>query len=238
MTLDEKTARILKLRDQIASCRRCSLHKTRTHTVPGEGHVDADIMFIGEAPGQNEDLQGKPFVGRAGDVFDKLLQSVHLTRAQIYLCNILKCRPPENRNPLATEIHACVGSLDLQLKIINPKVIATLGNFATTYIFEKFNLPAAKISYVHGKIIPVNTPNGSIKIIPLFHPAVATYDVTKMDELIQDFQTLKQFTGFEMLKEESDLNKGIIEVNKKPSFEPIRLAHPAVENNHTQVEFF
>jgi uracil-DNA glycosylase len=238
MNLEEKTARILKLRDQIASCQRCSLHKTRTHTVPGEGNVEARIMFIGEAPGQNEDLQGKPFVGRAGDVFDKLLQSVSLTRDQIYLCNILKCRPPGNRNPLATEIQACVGSLNLQLKIINPAVIATLGNFATTYIFEKFNLPAAKISYVHGKIIPVQTSNGSKKIIPLYHPAVATYDVTKMDELIQDFQVFKQFSGSALVKEEIVTNnEGGDANNKKPSFEPIRLAHPVRESTQSQMEF-
>ncbi|MCK5081967.1 MAG: uracil-DNA glycosylase, partial [Candidatus Omnitrophica bacterium] len=94
MDPEEQQSKIDKLRAQVASCTRCSLHATRTNTVPGEGDVNADIMFIGEAPGRNEDLQGKPFVGRAGDIFDQLLDSIGLTRRQIYLCNILKCRPP------------------------------------------------------------------------------------------------------------------------------------------------
>jgi len=193
MDLTEKTSRIEKLRKQIAECTRCSLHQTRTHTVPGEGDVDADIMFIGEAPGKNEDLQGKPFVGRAGDVFDKLLKSIGLTREQIYLCNILKCRPPDNRNPLPNEINACIGSLDLQIKIVNPKVIGTLGNFSTAYIFEKFNLPPAKISSVAGKVIDITTPFGPKKVIPVFHPAVATYNVHKTDLLIEHFAAFKPF---------------------------------------------
>jgi len=193
MDLTEKKFRIEKLRKQIAECTRCSLHQTRTNTVPGEGDVDADIMFIGEAPGRNEDLQGKPFVGRAGDVFDKLLKSINLTREQIFLCNILKCRPPENRNPLPNEINSCIGSLDIQIKIVNPKVIGTLGNFSTAYIFEKFNVPPAKISAVAGKVIDITTPFGPKKIIPVFHPAVATYDINKTDLLIEHFQAFKPF---------------------------------------------
>jgi len=193
MDLTEKKLRIEKLRKQIAICTRCTLHETRTHTVPGEGDVNADIMFIGEAPGRNEDLQGKPFVGRAGDVFESLLQSINLTREQIYLCNILKCRPPDNRNPLSSEINACIGSLDLQIKIVNPKVIGTLGNFSTSYIFEKFNVPPAKISSVAGKVIDVTTPFGEKKVIPVFHPAVATYNIHKMDLLIEHFQAFKPF---------------------------------------------
>ena len=169
------------------------MHKTRTNAVPGEGDINADIMFIGEAPGHNEDLQGKPFVGRAGEVFNRLLCYVGLTREQIYLCNILKCRPPENRNPLPGEIRACVGSLDLQIKYVNPKIIGTLGNFATTYIFEKFHLPPAKISAVAGRVIDVTTPFGPKKIIPVFHPAVATYNSDKMVELVTHFQAFRPF---------------------------------------------
>lgn len=191
MDIAEKTLRIEKLRAQIASCERCRLHKTRTHTVPGEGSLEADIMFIGEAPGRNEDLQGKPFVGRAGNIFDQLLSSVSLTREDIYLCNILKCRPPENRNPLSDEVHACVGSLDIQLRVVNPKVVATLGNYATTYIFEKFSLEPVKISQVHGRVFVKETPLGTIKIVPLYHPAVATYDPSKMGVLLKDFRVFK-----------------------------------------------
>ena len=191
MEFEEKKKRIERLRTQIASCHRCRLSKTRTHTVPGEGSVDAQVMFIGEAPGRNEDLKGKPFVGRAGDIFDKLLESVSLTRDQIYLCNILKCRPPENRNPLSDEIQACIGSLDLQIKVVDPKIIATMGKFATTYIFEKFSFPLTNISSVHGKVYDVKTPFGLKKIIPLFHPAVATYDPKKIDVLLKDFEIFK-----------------------------------------------
>ena len=193
MNSDEKLVKIDKLRTQVASCTRCSLHETRTNTVPGEGDANADIMFIGEAPGRNEDLQGKPFVGRAGDIFDKLLDSIGLTREQIYLCNILKCRPPNNRNPLSSEISACVGSLDLQIKIVDPKVIGTLGNFATTYVFEKFNISPQKISSVAGCVIDIETPFGPKKIVPVFHPAVATYNVHKTDLLISHFQAFKPF---------------------------------------------
>lgn len=100
MDVKKKQRCLAELRTQIAGCQRCSLHETRTNTVPGEGNINADIMFIGEAPGRNEDLKGRPFVGRAGDIFDRLLSSVGLSREQIYLCNILKCRPPKNRIPL------------------------------------------------------------------------------------------------------------------------------------------
>ena len=192
MDLQEKQTRIAKLREQIAGCQRCSLHKTRTHTVPGEGSLDARIMFIGEAPGRTEDEQGKPFVGRAGNILDQLLASVGLKRDDIYICNILKCRPPNNRAPLSSEIQACIGSLDLQIKLINPYIIATLGNFATTYILEKFHLPAAKISAVAGKVFPVDSEFGQKVIVPFFHPAVATYDASKLGLLIRDFAVFKK----------------------------------------------
>ncbi|MCB9721361.1 MAG: uracil-DNA glycosylase [Candidatus Omnitrophica bacterium] len=188
----DKAGKIARLREQIAGCRRCALHETRTLTVPGEGDPDADIMFIGEAPGRNEDRQGKPFVGRAGDIFDRLLASVELTRDQIYLCNILKCRPPNNRNPLVGEIQACVGSLDLQIKIVNPSVIGTLGNFATMYILEKFGIPLRKISELAGTSLAVESEFGPKRIVPLYHPAVATYSPTKIDTLLEHFQVFRE----------------------------------------------
>ena len=188
----DKAGKIARLREQIAGCRRCALHETRTLTVPGEGDPDADIMFIGEAPGRNEDRQGKPFVGRAGDIFDRLLASVELTRDQIYLCNILKCRPPNNRNPLVGEIQACVGSLDLQIKIVNPSVIGTLGNFATMYILEKFGIPLRKISELAGTSLAVESQFGPKRIVPLYHPAVATYSPTKIDTLLEHFQVFRE----------------------------------------------
>ena len=192
MDLQEKSARLVRLREQIAGCRRCRLCETRTNTVPGEGSLTASIMFIGEAPGSNEDRQGKPFVGRAGGIFEALLQSAGMTREQIYLCNILKCRPPGNRNPLSDEIQSCVGSLDIQIKLIDPLILAPMGNFAATYIFEKFSLPPRKISNIHGKIFPIQTPWGSKRVVPLYHPAVATYDPGKLPELKKDFEIFKR----------------------------------------------
>ena len=191
----QKTAEqsIAHLRKTIAKCEQCDLHKTRTNTVPGEGGVNASIMFIGEAPGKNEDEQGKPFIGRAGGIFDRLLESIDLSREKIYLCNILKCRPPNNRNPLASEIAACVGNLDLQIKIVNPKVIGTLGNFSTMYVLEKFGIPLDKISHLAGKLIDIDTEFGAKKIVPLFHPAVATYSPKKIDVLLEHFQIFKNF---------------------------------------------
>jgi len=193
MDLLQKKEKIDKLRKQIAVCERCHLHQTRTHTVPGEGSLDAQIMFIGEAPGEKEDQLGQPFVGRAGAVLDKLLASIELKREDIYICNILKCRPPDNRNPLPDEIHACIGSLDLQIKLIDPLVIATLGKFATTYILEKFALPFSTISSVAGQVYKVDSSFGPKTIIPLFHPAVAMYDGSKYDRLLSDFKKLKPF---------------------------------------------
>jgi uracil-DNA glycosylase family 4 len=187
----EKQEKLERVIGQIAKCKRCALHSTRTNTVPGEGDIHSKLMFIGEAPGSNEDKQGRPFVGRAGSVLDELLTSIQLKREDVYICNILKCRPPNNRNPLSDEIAACVGSLDIQIKIINPKVIATLGNFATMYILNKFNLETQKISAVSGKVFHVQTPEGTRTIIPLFHPAVVTYNPSKKDVLKKDFQAVK-----------------------------------------------
>lgn len=193
MNLKERQQSLTELKNKIAGCQRCSLHKTRTNTVPGEGAVDASIMFIGEAPGRNEDLKGKPFVGRAGAIFDRLLGSVDLSRDQIYLCNILKCRPPKNRNPLSDEINSCIDNLDVQIHVVNPIVIGTLGNFATAYILEKFSLPLRKISEVAGKVFDVQTDSGPKKLVPLFHPAVATYNPSKFDTLLSDFKIFKKF---------------------------------------------
>jgi len=218
LTLEEKQSKIQKLRGQISECKRCSLCKTRTNVVPGEGDVDADIMFIGEAPGKNEDLKGEPFVGRAGNIFDVLLESVDMTREQIYLCNILKCRPPGNRNPMSEEIKSCVGSLDIQIKTIDPKIIATLGSFATTYIFNKFSIKPATISSVAGKVINIQTPFGDKIIVPLFHPAVATYNASKTDDLISDFQVFRRLVD-EQKEEKSEPEYSLDQIIDKKELE-------------------
>ncbi len=183
-----------KLKQEILNCKKCGLYKTRTNPVVGEGSQDTDIIFIGEAPGFNEDKQGRPFVGQAGKIFDELLNSISLKRADIYITNILKCHPPQNRNPTQKEIKACSVYLNNQIGIIKPKIICCLGNFATDFILKKFNLKdkIQGISKIHGQIFNISTLTGVIKIIPLYHPAVATYNMNMLETLKKDFKVLKE----------------------------------------------
>ena len=183
---------IKKLMLSVENCRKCDLWETRKKPVFGEGSIDTDILFVGEAPGYNEDLQGRPFVGKAGKILDEILESIGLHRSDIYIANILKCRPPNNRNPLKTEIDACTEHLDKQIEIIQPKIIVPLGNFACSYIFEKFGLKYDKISNVHGKLFQINTIFGNVKIIPMYHPAVATYNPNTKNTLLADFKIIKK----------------------------------------------
>jgi DNA polymerase len=150
-------------------------------------------MFIGEAPGFHEDQQGRPFVGRAGKILDDLLCFIGLSRDQVYIANILKCRPPGNRNPKSSEIDACTGYLDTQIECIDPKVLVPLGNFACQYIFHKYSIPLESISKIHGKVFRMNTLSGLVIIIPMYHPAVATYNPTKITVLREDIKHMKDF---------------------------------------------
>ncbi len=179
-----------RLEEEIKECRRCELWKTRTNPVAGEGSLTAKVMFVGEAPGYYEDLKGRPFVGKAGKILDELLGSVGLERSEVYIANVLKCRPPGNRNPTTIEIKACTPYLDAQMEIIEPMVIATLGNFSLGYIFDKFGLKSDKISKIHGKVFKVSTIAGVKKIVPLYHPAVATYNPGMKEVLVEDFKAL------------------------------------------------
>jgi len=187
-----KIKELKKIEKKVKICKKCNLYKTRKNTVFGDGSFKAKILFIGEAPGKNEDLKGYPFVGRAGKILDELLNSIDLKRKEIYITNILKCRPTNNRNPLKKEIDICSKYLDKQIDIIAPEIIAPLGNFACSFIFEKFGLKYDKISQIHGKMFNTESDFGKIKIIPLFHPAVATYNPNKIDILIKDFKQLKK----------------------------------------------
>ncbi len=175
---------------RIRECRLCDLWKTRTNPVAGEGSLSARIMFIGEAPGYYEDLRGRPFVGKAGHILDELLHSIGLDRSDVYITNILKCRPPNNRNPTPEEIKACTPYLDAQLEIIEPEVIVTLGSFSLGYIFHKFGIEHDKISKIHGRVFTVNTISGIRRIVSLYHPAVATYNPGMKEVLIEDFKVL------------------------------------------------
>ncbi len=180
-----------KLRDEIIACEKCPLAKTRTLPVIGQGSHQAKIVFCGEAPGASEDKTGRPFCGAAGKILDELLESVGIKREEVYICNILKCRPPENRNPKTEEIAACTPYLEKQLEIIKPKVVCTLGNYSTGFILEKYGLDnkIQGISKIHGQIFE---PEQDFVIIPLYHPAVATYNRNMIEELKKDFQVLKK----------------------------------------------
>ncbi len=177
---------------EIKSCRRCPLGDSCTNHVPGEGNQQANLLFIGEAPGRNEDLEGIPFCGKAGGVLDELLKVSGYQRKDIYIANILKCRPPQNRNPKSEEIKICTPYLIRQLKVIQPKIICCLGNFAVSFIMQKFNLAAKvkPIGKIHGKIF-IPPKINSLKIIPFYHPASATYNPGMIDVLKKDFQMLK-----------------------------------------------
>ena len=199
-----KEEKIKELKQEILNCKKCELWKTRTNPVIGAGSPDTNIMFIGEAPGFNEDKQGKPFVGQAGKIFDELLNSINLKRQDIYITNILKCHPPQNRNPTQEEIKICSLYLNKQIDIIKPKTICCLGNFATDYTLKKFGLKdeIQGISKIHGKIFNALTLAGVIKIIPLYHPAVATYNINMLKILKEDFKILKT----EYIKDENNNN--------------------------------
>ena len=150
------------LAERVRTCNDCTLHTGRTYAVPGEGPPDADILFIGEGPGYHEDRQGRPFVGPAGNFLEDLLESVGMTRDQVYIANMVKCRPPNNRDPMPGEIEACRKYLDRQIELIDPLLIVTLGRFSTSRF-----LPGQSISRVRGQLRPV----GGRHIFPIMHPA-------------------------------------------------------------------
>ena len=182
-----KKSLIKELSIDINNCKKCSLWKTRNKPLVGDGLVDADVLVVGESPGYNEDLQGKAFVGEAGRVLDKMLSLINLERDEIYITNILKCHPPKNHDPNQQEINACIGYLYRQIDIIQPNIILTLGKYASKEIFNRFNLQFSKISELHGRVFEAETNYGKIKIVPLYHPAVACYHNEMLDILKKDF---------------------------------------------------
>jgi len=191
-----KNEAMKKLEEKIKACKKCPLGELRTNAVPGSGSYDAKIMFVGEAPGYWEDQKGLPFVGRAGKVLDELLESIELRREEVYITNVVKCRPPNNRDPTEEEIKACSPYLDKQIDIIRPKVIVPLGRHSMAYILKKFGFEPEPISKIHGKTFEAKTLFGKTIIMPMYHPAVALYRPQLREELEKDFKKLK-----EMLKE-------------------------------------
>jgi len=197
--MDNRTEQLKKIKDEIVNTKNSPLYNFRIKNkflpVIGEGNHYAKIMFIGEAPGKNEALTGRPFCGAAGHILDELLKSISLDRKEVYVTNIVKDRPPFNRDPLPEEIEYYAPFLDRQIEIIKPEVIATLGRFSMAYIMKKFGLESElkSISAIHGKMFNAETSYGKIKIIPLYHPAVAIYNNSTKEALKKDFKVLKEF---------------------------------------------
>jgi DNA polymerase len=178
MNAEELLGQIVK---EVAVCEKCVLHHSRKHAVPGEGPANSEIMFIGEGPGFHENEQGRPFVGAAGKFLDELLTQAGLKRSEVWIGNVVKCRPPGNRDPLPEELATCNEYLERQIKAINPKIIITLGR----YSMGKF-MPGAKISAVHGQMRRV----GDRFVIAMFHPAAALHQGSLKPAIMQDFAQL------------------------------------------------
>jgi uracil-DNA glycosylase family 4 len=194
-----RTESLKQIQEEIFNGKRLPLYKERTKNkvfpVIGEGSHFAKIMFIGEAPGKNEAEQGRPFCGASGRILNELLASVEIQRKDVYITNIVKDRPPMNRDPFPAEIEAYAPFLDRQIDIIRPEVIATLGRFSMVYVMNKLNLSSQleSISRAHGKLFEAETGYGKVKVLPLYHPAVAVYNANMKDELKKDFRVLKKF---------------------------------------------
>lgn len=177
-----------KLAKQIVVCTRCELHRSRKNAVPGEGPTHAEIMFIGEGPGAREDEQGRPFVGASGKFLDQLLEQAGVTRADVWITNVVKCRPPGNRDPLPNEIETCTSSyLQHQIEIVNPSIIVTLGRHSMGLFFK-----GAKITQIHGQMRKVNARF----VIAMYHPAAALHQMSLKPAIMADFAKLP-----ELLKE-------------------------------------
>jgi uracil-DNA glycosylase family 4 len=177
--------------EETSACTRCRLWQGRTQVVFGVGDPAADLMFVGEAPGFHEDKQGVPFVGQAGKLLDKLLAGIGLERSEVYVANVLKCRPPGNRDPQPDEIESCEPHLFRQIELIQPQVVATLGNFATKLLSGK----PTGITRVHGQEQEVTLGGNRVLLYPLYHPAAALYTPAMLKVLQEDFSRLPQLMG-------------------------------------------
>jgi uracil-DNA glycosylase len=180
-----KPERLERLHRAVLVCTRCGLSGTRTNAVPGTGPCPADIMIVGEAPGFNEDAQGKPFVGQAGKLLDTLLAGIGLRREDVYITNVLKCRPPQNRDPMPNEVEACAPYLNGQLKLVEPKVVIVLGRHA----LERLLPGHGPISRVHGQMVE----RGGINYVAVYHPAAALHNGSLVDDLQADFLSVRRY---------------------------------------------
>ena len=184
-TPPDGSAELDRLHAQIRTCTRCGLHATRTQAVPGTGPVDAEIMIVGEAPGFTEDVQGQPFVGPAGKLLDTLLQQIGLSREQVFITNVLKCRPPQNRDPMPNEAETCLPYLRKQFALVRPKAVLILGRHA----LERMLPGVGTISRVHGQIFM----RSGVAFIPCYHPAAALHNGSLVADLQKDFDRVREY---------------------------------------------
>jgi len=188
-----------KIKEEVLSCKKCSLYKERVknrfYPVVGEGNHRAKIMFVGEAPGLQEAKTGRPFCGAAGKILNELLELVRIKREEVYIANLLKCRPPGNRDPQPEEIKDCFSYLKRQIEIIRPKIICPLGRYSMKFLMENFGLEdqIEGISKIHGRLFESKNLFQSIIVIPFYHPAVATYNPNMKGILAKDFKILEKF---------------------------------------------
>jgi DNA polymerase len=180
------------LKGEVMKCEECGLCSGASKKVIGEGNLNAGVVLVGEAPGRKEDELGRPFVGSAGKLLDRLLEGKGLQRESVYITNIVKCRPPKNRRPKKAETEACSGHLEKQLEIIKPRVVAPMGNSAIEYFFDKFGLEPSNIGDAHGKPMRVKCTWGNVILFPLYHPAAAIYNRRLLWELEGDIAALKR----------------------------------------------
>ena len=199
LSKEERHEKMKEIRDELLNFKESPLYEYRTENkyfpVVGEGSHLTHIMFIGEAPGKNEAETARPFCGRSGKLLDEMIESIGLKRADVYITNVVKDRPQENRDPTPSEINLYAPFLDRQIDIIQPKVIATLGRFSMDYIMNRLGLSEQllSISNMHGKEFTAQSSYGTVTIVPLYHPAVALYNGSQKELLLADFQVLKKY---------------------------------------------
>jgi len=184
-----------ELAEEIRRCTKCPLSKHRTNAVPGEGNPRARVFLVGEAPGRNEDLEGRPFVGAAGRLLDKLLGLAGLERSSVFITNVVKCRPPGNRDPRPEEIAACSPYLDRQLAVIEPEIVVALGRHSASYLLGKAGVRARSIMKVRGRIYRVRICGLEVEVFPTLHPAAALYNPKMLSILERDFYHLREILG-------------------------------------------
>ena len=188
-TIPSKGSTLEEIREELGDCKRCKLHRTRRTIVFGEGNKRAKLMFVGEGPGYDEDVQGRPFVGKAGQLLTKIIQSIHLEREEVYIANIIKCRPPQNRNPEPDEIGSCSPFLMKQIQAIQPKIICALGTFAAQTLLQT----DAKISSLRGRTFALQ----GINVLPTYHPAFLLRNPDKKREVWEDMKQIAEWLAKE-----------------------------------------